>query len=370
MNFGRIRALIKKELLAILRDPKSRTVLFVPPLIQLVVFSFAATLEVKNVSLAVLNRDGGRWSYELVQRFAASPTFTRVIYVRSPEGLRQTIDRQEAILALSVPPDFSREVAAGRRAQVQLILDGRRSNAAQIVLGYATTIIERLNQEIATTGLGLEPPATVIPRNWFNPNLQFTWYTVPSLMGTLLMVTGIIITSLSVARERELATFEQLLVSPLTVPEILIGKSAPALLVGLAQATLLLTVALLGFRVPFAGSALLLFFSMSVFLAAVIGPGLFISSLCKTQQQAILGAFAFISSAILLSGFATPVENMPPWLQVVTEADPLKHFMIILRGIFLKAMPADQVLTNTWPMAAIALCSLTAAAWLFRARTT
>ena len=366
--FGRLKALIIKELLSILRDPKSRVILIVPPLIQLLIFSFAATQEVINISAVVLDRDMGRWSYELTERFRASPTFTEVRTVDSPAELQAAIDRQQAIMAIHISQDFSRRVEAGRGAQVQLILDGRRSNAAQIVAGYSTRIVDRLNQDIAFEQ-GRDPASsTIVARNWFNPNLDFQWYTVPSLIGLLITVTGIIVTGLSVARERELATFDQLLVSPLTPAEILVGKTMPALMIGLVQASLLITVAILVFRVPFTGSLLLLYGSIAVFLASVIGVGLFISALSQTQQQAILGAFTFTAPAILLSGFATPIENMPEWLQVVTNADPLRHFLVVVKGVFVKGMTADLVFANTWPMAVIALFTLTGAAWLFRRR--
>ena len=366
--FGRLKALIIKEFLSILRDPKGRIVLIVPPLIQLLIFSFAATQEVTNISVAVLDRDMGRWSYELVERFRGSPRFSDVRTVRSVAELRAAIDRQQAIMAIHIAQDFSRRIEAGRTADVQLILDGRRSNAAQIVAGYSTTLVNRLSQDIAAMQGRDAATSAIVARNWFNPNLDFMWFTVPSLVGMLITVTGIIVTGLSVARERELATFDQLLVSPLTPAEILVGKTTPALVVGLVQASMLIVIAILVFRVPFTGSLLLLYCSITVFLASVIGVGLFISALSQTQQQAILGAFTFTAPAILLSGFATPIENMPQWLQVVTYADPLRHFLVVVKGVFVKGMTAEQVLANTWPMAVIALFTLTGAAWLFRRR--
>jgi ABC-2 type transport system permease protein len=208
----------------------------------------------------------------------------------------------------------------------------------------------------------------MIERNWFNPNLDYKWYTLPSLVAILSTLVALLVTSLSVARERELGTFEQLLVSPLRPVEILVGKSVAALSIALIEATGILLIAVFLFRVPFQGSLLLLYGAMFVFLLSIVGAGLFISSLSMTQQQGILGAFAFMSLSVVLSGFATPIENMPDWLQVIAQANPMRWFMVIVRGLFLKGMPVDDVMANTWPMAIIAIITLSAATVLFRKR--
>ena len=207
-----------------------------------------------------------------------------------------------------------------------------------------------------------------LPILWFNPNLEPTWSTVPGLVAILTTLMGVMVTALSVARERELGTFEQLLVSPLSPAEVIVGKTLPALLLGVAEASGMVLVGVLVFRVPLTGSLGLLYLAMVVYLAAVIGIGLFVSSLAKTQQQAILGAFVFMVPAMLLSGFASPVENMPDWLQTVTLANPIRHFMVIAKGVFLKAMPAAEVVRNLVPLVLIAAVTLSAASWLFRRR--
>jgi ABC-2 type transport system permease protein len=362
----RLWALIVKELLNILRDPKSRTVLLVPPVIQIFIFSFAMTMEAKNVPLGILNLDAGREGYELVERFRSAATFTRIVPVQSEAQIPSMLDAQQAVAVLVVPLDFSRRLAAGRHAAVQLLLDGRKTNTAQIVGGYAQRILDDFLADRRPAGAGR--PVDLVVRNWFNPNLEFMWYTVPSLICILSTVISLILTSLSVAREREMGTFEQLLVSPLQPFEILLGKALPALFLALCSASLLLAIAIFVFQIPFQGSLLLLYCALTVFLTAIVGIGLFISSLCMTQQQAILGAFVFMPPAVILSGFATPIENMPPWLQDFTLVNPLRWFMIIVRGVFLKAMPAADVLANTLPMAAIALFTLAAAGWLFKRR--
>ncbi len=362
---SRILSLIFKELLIALKDPKGRLILIFPPLIQIVIFSFAATLEVKNLSLAVNNLDHGKWGYELVQRLSASKTFTEVFVVESEEQITRALNEQLAIAVLSVPQDFSRQIERGKKGRVQLLLDGRKTNAAQIVAGYTAQIIGSLQEEINSKPL---PGVTLIERNWFNPNLDYKWFTVPSLVVIISTLVALLVTSLSVAREREVGTFEQLLVSPLRPIEILVGKSAAAMFIAVFEATMILFVAIFVFQIPFQGSFLLLYGSLLIFLLSIVGVGLFISSLSMTQQQGILGAFTFMTLAIVLSGFATPIENMPEWLQTIALANPLRWFMVIVRGIFLKGMPANDVWANTWPMVIIALFTLSAATILFRKR--
>ena len=362
----RLKALIIKELLAALRDPRARLILIGPPIVQLLVFSYAATLEVKNVDVAVLNRDAGRWSIELIHRIAGAPSFRKIEPMANPEALRQAIDRQTALAAIAIDQDFSRDIEAGRPAQIQVILDGRRSNAAQIVAGYVTHIVATLSADAMRPGRGAQ--TTIVPRNWFNPNLDFVWFTVPNLIAVIALLIGLIVTALAIARERELGTFDQLMVSPLRTHEILIGKLLPPLLIGLVPITIYVLAALFIFQVPLRGSLFLLYGSALFYLAALVGLGLFISALSATQQQAILGAFLVMVPATLLSGFATPIENMPDWLQPVTLINPLRYFLVIVRGVFLKGLPFGELVANTAPLLAIAIVTLSAAAWLFRRR--
>jgi ABC-2 type transport system permease protein len=364
-----VRTLIVKELLAAWRDPRSRFILIWPPLIELLLFTFAAVQDVTNVRMGVVNEDYGTAARDLIARFEGSPNFAEVRHLRGEADIAPAIDSRSVLMVLYIGPDFSRELAAGRSGSVQLILDGRRSNAAQLVAGYAEAILAAYDRELAADRRGPQPPSAAIARVWFNPNRETTWNSVPGLVVILTAVMGLVVTALSVARERELGTFEQLLVSPLQPLEIIVGKTVPALLIGLAEATMIIMAGVLIFRVPFQGALLLLYASMVVYLAAVIGVGLFISSLARTQQQAILGAFVFLVPAITLSGFASPIENMPNWLQWVTLANPIRHFLVIVKGLFLKDLPAVEVLRNLWPLAVIAAVTLTASTWLFRRRT-
>ena len=367
---NRVLVLIIKELIAVWRDKKSRFILIFPPIWQLFIFAFAATLDVKNVTIGILNRDNGEKGFELVQRFKGSPIFTHVIELGAIEQIAPFIDNQKGPIILSIDESFSRKIDAEEPAIVQMILDGRKSNTAQVISGYVNDIIQQFNEDLGIEEHAHPPQIELMGRNWFNPNLLYYWFTVPGLLAILTMVVTLLIIVLSVARERELGTFDQLLVSPLTPTEIVIGKTIPSILVGMAEGTLIVFAIPCIFQIPFAGSLPLLYLGMFFYVAAITGVGLFISSLCATQQQAILGAFVFITPSILLSGFATPIENMPSWLQPITYLNPTRYFMYISRGIFLKAIPPLAVLKNIWPLALIAFAILTAAGRAFRRRFT
>lgn len=365
----RVLALIVKEILALLRDKRARNFLIIPPIMQLFIFTFAATLDVQHVPIAILNRDTGEQSIELAQRFHGAPTFDKIYYLHSVEEMTPFIENQVGMMVVSIDEQFSRNLDSGQPATVQLILDGRKSNTAQILAGYASDIISQFNQSIiAKYDLLPTQNTDLFPRNWFNPNLIYYWYNIPSLTGVLTMLVGLIVTALSIARERETGTFDQLLVSPLRPIEILMGKAIPAIVISLMEASIIIMVGIFIFQVPFRGSLLLLYFSLFVFVSSIVGVGLFISSLSSTQQQAILGTFVFMSPAVSLSGFATPVENMPEWLQYFTYLIPLRYMLVIAKGIFLKAMPFDIVIQNIWPMALIALFTLSGATYFFRKR--
>ncbi len=366
--WGRLRALIVKEFLAIWKDKKSRTVIIVPPILQLLVFGYAATYDVNHIATAIYNEDSGGAARDLIARFEGAPAFERVRTLTRESQFAEVIDSKEVSLIIHIGQTFSADLLAQRPARVQLIVDGRQSNTALIVLGYATNILNQFNEDwIAAHGLQ-QPPASLVVRAWFNPNLVSRWFVVPGIVALLNLVVAIVVTALSVAREREVGTFEQLLVSPFRPLEILVGKSVPALIIGLAEATVIIAVAVFWFGVPLVGSLPLLYLGLVLFLLATIGVGLMISSLSRTQQQAILGAFLFIVPAIILSGFATPIANMPLWVQDITLLNPMRYFLIIVRGVFLQDLPLDRVIHLLWPMALIAAASLLSASWLFRHR--
>jgi len=348
----RLLALIKKEILAIRNDKKSLMVVIIPPLVQVIIFSFAATLEVKNIDLVLLNQDGSQKSQELIRNLQGSNYIKSLKFVKSYEEGKEKIDIQDAIGFLIIPNNFAKNLEKGN-SNIQLILDGRRSNTSQIVEGYLNQIIlNYLKKDEITSKIH------IIPRNFYNPNLDNFWWIVPSLFCSISMVVAMILTALSIAREKELGTFEQILVSPLNSVEILLGKLLPAVIISTIESSFILFVAIFLFGVPLNGSIWLLYLSVVVFLFSMSGIGLFISSISNTQQQAILGSFIVMLPSFLLSGFATPISNMPAWLQTFTDFIPLKYYLELIKGIFLKDISFSIALNSLIPMFLFGIISL------------
>src|SRR5258708_4628708 len=366
----RLLAIVRKELITMLRDPRARMSLIVPPIIQLFIFSSAATMEVTNIALAIVDLDRGPYAAEVEQRLTGSRSFTHLPRYPSVAAARSALEREQVIGMLVLPNGVSADVAAARPATVQLLLDGRRSNAAQITAQYVSTIVAGISAgaDAAPGGAAFGPPpkADVVIDNWFNPNLDYQWFMLPNLVGTLSLGVALMITALSVARERELGTFDQTLVSPATPVEIALGKLLPPLLVASVQATLYLLIVTQLYGVPFRGNLLVFYAAILTFAEACAGVGLFVSSLVHTQQQAFLGAFAVLVPFALLSGFATPVENMPWWLQFVTTINPLAHMLHLMQGLFLKGASVTSLAQDLWKLLEIALCTTGAAVLLFR----
>ena len=364
----RLLALIRKEFLALLKDSKSRFVIIGPPVVQLLVFGYAATFDVTDVPLAIYNESPDRASRDLVARFEGSPNFRRVATITSDNQIAPLIDSRKALVVLHLGPTFGRDLHRDGRASVQVILDGRDSNTALITLGYARTIVKNFNGQWARERGTRGSPSRLEVRSWFNPNQQSRWFIVPGIVGLLTLVVTMLVTALSVAREREQGTFDQLLVTPYRPWEILVGKATPGFIIGVAEATLIIIVAVFWFHIPLVGHLLSLYTGVALFVLAAIGVGLMISSLAVTQQQALLGAFLFLVPAIILSGFTTPIANMPLAVQLITYADPLRYFLVVLRGTFLEGISPWLLVDQFWPMALIAAVTLTSAAWLFRKR--
>jgi len=363
-----LKALIVKELLAVLKDKKSRLVLIMPPLLQLIVFGYAATFDLNNVPYAVLNEDSGAASRELLAHFEGSTTFDCVAHLDGDAQIEPLIDNQKALLVLRIPSDFSRSLAQGRTAPLQINVDGRNSNSAMTALNYVQSIVSTFNATWIEKHGGSAAPARLVVRPWYNPNLVSRWFIVPGIVGLLALLVTLLITALSVAREREAGTFDQLLVTPLRPVEILLGKAIPGVLIGLAEATVIILIIVFWFHVPLLGSLLALGLGLILFLLSSIGIGLMISSLAVTQQQGLLGAFLFFVPAIILSGFSTPIANMPEYLQLLTYANPLRYFLVILRSVFLEGANVSLLWPQFWPMALIGCFCLFMAGALFRHR--
>jgi ABC-2 type transport system permease protein len=365
-SIWRILALVRKELLAVLKDRKSRLSLMLPPILQSLIFGYAATYDLNHVPYAVLNQDRGAASRELLARFDGSHIFERVANLDNATQIRAVIDNQKALLVIQIGQDFSRDLATGQPASVQLIADGRNSNTAAIASGYVATIVDAFNARWRADHGQTGPPVTTTMRAWFNPDLETRWYMIPSIIGTIVMMMTMMLAAMSVARERENGTFDQLLVTPYRPTEIMIGKAVPAMLIGLTQATVILLVAQLWFRIPFQGSVFTLYAGLLLFLIAAVGIGLFVSSIANTMQQAMIYIFVAIMPFALLSGLTTPIDNMPIGFQYLTLIDPLRYAITIAQRVYLEGAGIGMLIPDLWPMAIIAAVTLAAATWMFR----
>ncbi|UCH18079.1 MAG: ABC transporter permease [Burkholderiales bacterium] len=366
--FSRILALVVKEFITLLKEKRSRAVLIVPPLIQLLVFGYAATYDLKHVPYAVYNEDAGSGGRRVVAMLRGSPVFTESATVASIDEVAPLVDARKVLLVVHIDARFTRNLLAGQPARLQLIVDGRNSNTALIAVGYVRNLVTRFNREWADERGLPAPPAVLETRAWFNPNLESRWFFLPGIIGILTLLITMVITAMSVAREREQGTFDQLLVTPMTPVEVLAGKALPGFIIGFLEATAITLIAVLWFDIPLRGSVATLYGGLALFLLSAVGVGLMISAIAVTQQQGLLGAFLFMVPAVILSGFATPIANMPTAIQLITYADPLRYFLIILRKLFLEGAPAVALLHQLWPMALIGVASMALAGWLFRHR--
>ena len=365
---SRIIALVIKEFLALLKDPKSRFVIVGPPVVQLLVFGYAATFDLTNVPYAVYNENPGADSQELIARFRGSANFSETATIRHVEQIAPLIDGRRVLLVVHIGPQFSRDLRTGRTASVQIILDGRDSNTALLALGYVRRLVDNFNRWWRGKNGLSHVPARLVIRSWFNPNLISRRFIVPGIVGLLTLVVTMLVTALSVAREREQGTFDQLMVTPYRPWEILIGKAIPGFVIGITEASLIIIIAIYWFQVPFLGSIPALYTGLFLFLLSATGMGLMISSLSVTQQQGLLGAFMFLVPAIILSGFATPILNMPPIVQKLTLINPMRYFMVIVRGVFLEGTSFYLLIDQFWPLALIGIATFSIATWLFRRR--
>ncbi len=355
--------LLKKEFITIWKDPKSRGIIIAMPLLQLFVFANAITMEVKNIDVTLIDRSNSVESRELISRFEHSPRFRKFYYVDNGKEFKEKIDNQKVQIGLYINNDFAESVKSQKPTSVLVVADGRQTNSAAIAGGYATQIINSYNSEVAgVKGASINP----VIRNWFNPNLEYRWYILTVIISMLALVITLLLTALSIAREREMGTFDQLIVSPLSSFEILLGKTIPPLVIALALTILMTLIVVTCFKVPFAGSIWLFLVSVFVSLLSIVGIGLFISSISKTQQQAILGVITFQMPAVLLSGFISPIEDMPLFWQYLTWLNPVRFFMVLTRGIFLKGMEFQDVFVNLIPLIIIAIITLSLASWTFK----
>ena len=336
-----------------------------PVLLQLLIFPFAMTMEVKNSTLGIINEDGGAASIELMQRLAAASAFPKILMIYDEAGLQQAVDSQQVGLVIRFPQDFSSKIMTGQPAQIQALIDGRRSNSAQIAFSYAQNVIQAYALEVGHQ----KPLALLDVRYAYNPNLEYHWFVLPGLVAIIATVGCLIVTALSLSREREEGTFDQLLVTPLTTGYIMLGKAIPGVMVGICQGAIIAVCAVIFFKVPMSSSWLLLLLAMFCYSLSLVGVGLFISALCSTQQQAFLGVFCYMVPSVILSGFLAPIENMPTLLLRVSQCNPLTYFIEASQGIFLKYHSFVQTWPQLWPMILISVITIACAYILFYRRT-
>ena len=359
----RIFSLIKKEFITIWKDPKSRAMIIAMPIMQLCIFAHAITMEIKNIDTVVLDRDRTQISRELVSRFEGSERFRKIIYAENEMDLKKQIELQKVQLGIEIPSDFSRNIKSNKAANVYVISDGRQTNTAGIATAYAGSIISGFSPEFTVQK---SPPINFVIRNWYNENLEYKWYIMQIIITMLSLVITLLLTALSIAREKETGTFDQLIVSPLSSFEILVGKTIPPLCIAIMLTSIMTFIVTQFFGVPFRGSLLLFFVAIFTSLLALVGVGLFISSVSKTQQQAILGVMTFQMPAVLLSGFISPIADMPKFFQYITWLNPIRFFIETTRGIFFKNMGVGEVFLNLIPLMVIATVTLTVATLTFK----
>jgi len=365
--FSQIIALIGKELLALIKDPANRVILFAPALMQSILFGYGATYDLNHVPYAVFDASHSQTATELVARLDGSSLFKRTATLSSTQQISEYITAGHAVLVLSIPADFEQRLNRGQDAPIQLILDGRNSSTAAAAMGAITTIVAEMNAATAES-VSTSNAIQIERRIWHNANLESRWAIMPALIAALSLIQTLMLSALSVAREREQGTFDQLLVTPLTPLQILIGKAIPAVAVGTIQSTLIFLIIRFWFQVPMAGSIVLLYLGIIVFNIAVVGMGLSISAIALTMQQAMLYAFLLIMPLMLLSGLLAPIRNMPDSLQLLTWLNPLRFGIIIVRGVYLEGAGLAEIGMHFIPLLAMAACTLPLAAWLFRNR--
>jgi ABC-2 type transport system permease protein len=370
---ARLKQMLIKEFIQVFRDKRTRFLLFGPPIIQMVIFGYAATFEIHHVPTVVLDLDHSQESRELFSRFSSSPYFDVQRQLTDSRQMGELIDQGKATVGLEIHAGFAQNLRKGQIAPLQVIVDATNSNTALIASGYITQIALGFAQDyqkdriyrIAPQMVERIPSVQLESRPWYNPDLRSRWFFVPGIIGSLTLVLVVTLTAFAVVREREIGTLEQIMVTPIRPAEFILGKTLPFFLIGLFDASLIATVGTLWFQVPFRGHVLVLATGVILFLLCMLGVGLLISTVSSTQQQAMVTAFFFIMPAITFSGFGFPISTMPPWLQYFTYLSPLRYFLDVLRGTYLKGVGMEILWPQMAAMAGLGLSLLTIAVLRF-----
>ena len=370
---ARLKQMLIKEFIQVFRDKRTRFVLFGPPIIQMLVFGYAATFEIHHVPTVVLDLDHSQESRELISRFTSSPYFDVQRQLTDYRQIGDLIDQGKATVGLEINAGFAQNLRKGQTAPLQVIVDATNSNTALIASGYVTQIAVGFSQDyqqdriyrISPQMIEEIPSVQLDQRPWYNPDLRSRWFFVPGVIGSLTLVLVVTLTAFAVVREREIGTLEQIMVTPIRPAEFILGKTLPFFLIGLFDVSLIATVGTLWFRIPFRGQILVLFAGAILFLLCMLGVGLLISTVSSTQQQAMVTAFFFIMPAITFSGFGFPISTMPQWLQYLTYLSPLRYFLIVLRGTYLKGVGMEILWPQMLAMTALGISLLTIAVLRF-----
>jgi ABC-2 type transport system permease protein len=370
--FERAKAILIKEFKQVLRDKRMKTVIFVSPLIQIILFGYAANKDINYIPMAIYDQDNTKESRELRYRFVYSKYFVPKQYIHSQDEQDRVIDKGVVNVVLRIDRGFGRDLKAGKDANVQLILDGSDSNTAMIIMGYAGTIMGNYQQDlikndIASIGNAISFPSVDLrDRAWFNENLISRNYYLPGVIASIVTIMSLLLTAMAIVREKEIGTMEQLIVSPLKPIELIFGKLLPFGVIALIQTGLITTVGILWFHIPFRGSLLLLILSTCIYLFTTLGAGLFISTISSTQQEAMMSVFLFYMPTFLLSGFAYPIQNMPMVIQWFTLINPMRYFLVVVRGIFLKGVGIETLWIQLVPLVIIGFVVITLSTLRFR----
>ena len=371
---ARLKQMLIKEFIQVFRDKRTRFVLFGPPIIQMLIFGYAATFEIHHVASVVLDLDHSQACRDLISRFTSSPYFDVQRQLTDSRQIEDLIDRGQAIVALQINPGFAENLRKGKTAPLQVIVDATNSNTALIASRYVNEIaigfakdyqrdrINRISPQLSER----IPSVELEPRPWYNPDLRSRWFFVPGIVGSLTLVLVVNLTAFAVVREREIGTLEQIMGTPIRPVEFILGKTVPFFLIGLLDVSLIAVVGTLWFQVPFRGQVSVLFTGAILFLFCMLGVGLLISTVSATQQQAMVTAFFFLMPAITFSGFGFPISTMPQWLQYLTYASPLRYFLIVLRGTYLKGVGMDILWPQMLAMAGLSVALLATAVLRFR----
>jgi ABC-2 type transport system permease protein len=371
---ARLKQMLIKEFIQVFRDKRARFLLFVTPIIQMLIFGYAATFEVHHVATVVLDLDHSQESRDVISRFTSSPYFDVQHQLTDSRQIEDLIDRGKATVALQINPGFAENLRKGQTAPLQVIVDATNSNTALIASGYINQIAIGFAKDYQQDGINRITPQLTerIPsveleqRPWYNPDLRSRWFFVPGIVGTLTLVLVVQLTAFAVVREREIGTLEQIMVTPIRSGEFILGKTLPFFLIGLFDVSLIAVVGTLWFQVPFRGQVSVLFTGAILFLLCMLGVGLLISTVSATQQQAMVTAFFFLMPAVTFSGFAFPISTMPQWLQDLTYANPLRYFLVVLRGSYLKGVGMDILWPQMLAMAGLGAALLVTAVLRFR----